>query len=178
LLSYALLFELAISPSSIMSSESVSINASSPSGSTSSSVWDRLSTWATENKAVVYTIAGTAVVITGAGVVYYLSEARKNKKGTSIPGEKRKSKRERRKEKRAAEEEQVKSVPSSIKDEEAGMCFHNPHLRVLIFVAPAAPAPKVAAVEAEDELPQIDETTVDSFSQEVRYLNTAAVLPC
>lgn len=39
----------------------------------SSSTWDRISTWVSENKAVVYTIAGVAVVVTGAGVVYYLN---------------------------------------------------------------------------------------------------------
>ncbi len=38
-----------------------------------SSFWDRISAWASENKAVVYTIAGVAVVVTGAGVVYYLN---------------------------------------------------------------------------------------------------------
>lgn len=37
-----------------------------------SSVWDRISNWASENKAVVYTIAGVAIVATGAGVVYYV----------------------------------------------------------------------------------------------------------
>jgi import receptor subunit TOM70 len=40
-----------------------------------SSVWDRISTWASENKAVVYTIAGVAVVVTGAGVAYYLTDS-------------------------------------------------------------------------------------------------------
>lgn len=38
-----------------------------------SSVWDRFTNWASENKALVYTIAGVAVVVTGAGVVYYLN---------------------------------------------------------------------------------------------------------
>jgi import receptor subunit TOM70 len=38
-----------------------------------SGVWDRLTNWASENKALVYTIAGVAVVVTGAGVVYYLN---------------------------------------------------------------------------------------------------------
>lgn len=38
-----------------------------------SSLWDRISTWVSEHKAVVYTIAGVAVVITGAGAVYYIS---------------------------------------------------------------------------------------------------------
>lgn len=37
------------------------------------STWDRLSSWISENKAVVYTIAGIAVVVTGAGAVYYLN---------------------------------------------------------------------------------------------------------
>ena len=38
-----------------------------------SSLLDRISTWVSENKAVVYTIAGVAVVVTGAGAVYYLN---------------------------------------------------------------------------------------------------------
>jgi import receptor subunit TOM70 len=41
----------------------------------SSSFWERISTWASENKAVVYTIAGVAVVVTGAGVAYYLTDS-------------------------------------------------------------------------------------------------------
>lgn len=36
------------------------------------SVWDRISSWVSENKAVVYTIAGVAVVVTTAGAVYYI----------------------------------------------------------------------------------------------------------
>lgn len=40
-----------------------------------SSVWDRISNWVSENKAVVYTIAGvTVVVVAGAGVFYYTSD--------------------------------------------------------------------------------------------------------
>lgn len=39
------------------------------------STWDRLSSWISENKAVVYTIAGVAVVVTGAGAVYYLNSS-------------------------------------------------------------------------------------------------------
>lgn len=40
-----------------------------------SGAWDRISTWAAENKAVVYTIAGIAVVVSGAGVAYYLTDS-------------------------------------------------------------------------------------------------------
>lgn len=39
-----------------------------------SSAWDRITTWASENKAVVYTIAGVAIVVTGAGIAYYLTD--------------------------------------------------------------------------------------------------------
>ena len=38
-----------------------------------SSTWDRIAGWVSENKAVAYTIAGAAVVVTGAGVVYLLN---------------------------------------------------------------------------------------------------------
>jgi hypothetical protein len=38
-----------------------------------SSTWDRITNWASENKAIVYTIAGVTLVATGAGVVYYLN---------------------------------------------------------------------------------------------------------
>src|SRR5215204_901905 len=43
-----------------------------------SSLWDRVSTWVSENKAVVYTIAGVAVVVTGAGAVYYIRSSSEN----------------------------------------------------------------------------------------------------
>jgi import receptor subunit TOM70 len=90
--------------------------AASTSASTSS-VWDRIATWASEHKAVVYTIAGTAVVITGAGAVYYFSDSRRDKPTPST--EKRKSKKERRNEKKKAEEQSKAGV--TLRDEEAGM---------------------------------------------------------
>jgi mitochondrial import receptor subunit TOM70 len=40
-----------------------------------SSLWDRISKWASENKVAVYTIAGVAIVVTGAGVAYYLRDS-------------------------------------------------------------------------------------------------------
>ena len=39
------------------------------------SVWDRITTWASEHKAVVYTIAGVTVVVAGAGVFYYVNNS-------------------------------------------------------------------------------------------------------
>lgn len=38
-----------------------------------SSVWDRISSWVSENKAIVYTIAGVTVAVAAGGVVYYSS---------------------------------------------------------------------------------------------------------
>lgn len=103
--------------------EPVSIDASRA----PSSLWDRVSTWVSENKAVAYTIAGTVVVVTSAGAIYYLSGQR----GSTPPAssEKRKSKKERRKEKKAAEEAQKSGI--SLKDEEAGG-WSMRHLLILV----------------------------------------------
>lgn len=77
----------------------------------SQSVWDRISNWVSENKAVVYTIAGVAVVVTGAGVVYYLSDTKKAG-GASAPSAQKKSKNQRRKEKKKAEDEKKAKAAS------------------------------------------------------------------
>ncbi|KAG9239636.1 hypothetical protein BJ875DRAFT_531595 [Amylocarpus encephaloides] len=106
-----------------------------------SSVWDRISTWASENKAVVYTIAGVAVVVTGAGVVYYLNDS------TPTPVRdtpKKASKREKRRKK----DEEKKPA-----DLEKGT---------------TEPKPKTPTVEVADELPEIDETTVGNLSEQER----------
>jgi hypothetical protein len=96
----------------IMSSESplpqpvknVVVDTTSLPASSSASVWDRISKWVSENKALVYTIAGVAVVVTSAGVVYYLSDSGRTTPAPA-PTEKKKSKNQRRKEKKKAEEE-------------------------------------------------------------------------
>lgn len=73
-------------------------------------LWDRLSTWASENKVVVYTIAGVAVVVSGAGVAYYLSDSRKgSKEAAAAEDKKRLSKKERRKAKQEKEKEKSAS---------------------------------------------------------------------
>lgn len=82
--------------------------------SSTASVWDRISNWVSENKAVVYTIAGVAVVVTGAGVVYYLSDSKKAG-GAPPPSAQKKSKNQRRKEKKKAEEEK-KTKTTSVQD--------------------------------------------------------------
>ncbi|KAJ5753939.1 uncharacterized protein N7511_008092 [Penicillium nucicola] len=80
--------------------QNVVLDTSKLTESSSASVWDRITNWVSENKAVVYTIAGVAVVVTGAGVVYYLNDSSK-----STPSVPKKSKNQRRKEKKKAEEE-------------------------------------------------------------------------
>lgn len=97
-----------------MSAEPIHIDASRISA-TGSSAWDRITSWVSENKAVAYTIAGTVVVVTGAGAIYYFSNPKKGE--SPAPSEKKKSKKERRKEKKEAEEQA--KVGISMTDEEA-----------------------------------------------------------
>ena len=88
------------------------LGISSLSSDTSSlTLWERLSIWASENKAVVYTIAGVAVVASGAGVAYYISESRKGPQDAGAEEKKRLSKKERRKAKQ--EKEKEKSQPEA-----------------------------------------------------------------
>ena len=112
-------FSLLRRRSSKMSAERVSKPASNTNLGTSSfssdtsslPLWERLSIWASENKAVVYTIAGVAVVVSGAGFAYYISESRKSSQDAGDEEEKRLSKKERRKAKQ--EKEKEKSQPES-----------------------------------------------------------------
>ncbi|KAF4630145.1 hypothetical protein G7Y89_g7991 [Cudoniella acicularis] len=112
--------------------------ASSTAGS---SVWDRISTWASENKAVVYTIAGVAVVVTGAGVFYYLTDSSTT---TTRDTPKKSSKKEKRRKK-----EEEKKAADVEKDT-------------------AEVKPKAPTVETTDELPEVDESTVGSLSEQER----------
>lgn len=132
--------------------------ASSFSSDTSSlPVWDRLTTWASENKVVVYTIAGVAVVVSGAGVAYYLSESKRSPRDAAAEEKKRLSKKERRKAKqeKGRQADESKSLdPDQSKQE--------------------SKAPTVEADPLEG-LPQIDESTVDTLSEEVSM--TLLVLP-
>ena len=101
--------------SSNMSAEHVSKPASNTNLGTSSfssdtpslPLWERLSIWASENKAVVYTIAGIAVVVSGAGVAYYISDSRKGSQDAGAEEKKRLSKKERRKAKQEKEKEKT-----------------------------------------------------------------------
>ncbi|KAJ4302321.1 TOM (translocase of outer membrane) complex component [Collariella sp. IMI 366227] len=112
-----------------------------------SSLWDRISTWVSEHKAVVYTIAGVAVVVTTAGAVYYVRSSQEPKDTTP-----RLSKKERRKRKQAEREAEAEKATASAKPAEA----------------PAPAAAKAVSVESADELPEIDETTVQGLTEAQR----------
>ncbi|KAA6414076.1 MAG: mitochondrial precursor s import receptor [Lasallia pustulata] len=135
-------------PIPIGSTGTTALDTGSLAGSSSSSVWDRLSTWASENKALVYTIASVAVVVTGAGVVYYVSDSRKNPQGGAAAEEKRASKKERRKAKKAETEK-----PTVSKSSEEPESKKN-----------------TATVQSDpsDDLPQVDEAIVEALSEQER----------
>ncbi|KAI9048606.1 hypothetical protein LZ554_007438 [Drepanopeziza brunnea f. sp. 'monogermtubi'] len=106
-----------------------------------SSVWDRISTWAAENKAVVYTIAGVAVVVSGAGVAYYLTDSKPNTAGRDSPKKPKKEKRRKKdEEKKAADPE--KGTPKAER--------------------------KAPTVETVEELPEVSELTVGNLSEKER----------
>ncbi|CAD6567155.1 MAG: TOM (translocase of outer membrane) complex component [Alectoria sarmentosa] len=142
-----------------MSSEAIPISRSTSNLSTSflssdtSSLplWDRLSTWASENKVVVYTIAGVAVVVSGAGVAYYLSDSRKWSKDAAEE-KKRLSKKERRKAKQ--EKEKEKSAPEAEATQEKSK--------------DSQAKPPTVDSDPLEGIPQIDENNIDSLSEQER----------
>jgi import receptor subunit TOM70 len=88
----------------------IQITTSGLSDSASSGLWDRISSWASDNKALVYTIAGVTLVVTAAGVVYYTSESQPSPStGSSSPLSRSKAnKKAKRKAKKEAEEQAKK----------------------------------------------------------------------
>ncbi|KAG9204442.1 TOM (translocase of outer membrane) complex component [Epicoccum nigrum] len=109
--------------------------------------WSRLSSWASEHKGVVYTIAGVTLVVGAGGAIYYFNSG-DSSTDASTPGtaaNKRKKQRERRREKeRAAKANEGKEEPQT--------------------------EPKKASVSgsADDELPEVDESSVGALSEEQR----------
>ncbi|KAK8210880.1 mitochondrial precursor proteins import receptor [Phyllosticta capitalensis] len=107
------------------------------------SLWDRISTWASEHKAVVYTIAGVTVLVTGAGAVYYFTSDSSSSKPETTQSKKNKKQKERKRAKKAAEEEKAKAE------------------------AEAAKKPSVSD-ESEEELPEVDEAIAATLSADDR----------
>ncbi|KAJ4143586.1 TOM (translocase of outer membrane) complex component [Fusarium oxysporum] len=76
----------------------------------SSGLWERLTHWASENKTVVYTIAGVGIAVTGAGVIYYLND---NSGKDTTPKLSKKERRKRKEADRKADKEAPSSGPLS-----------------------------------------------------------------
>lgn len=87
--------------SSGVSAPPVIDTTSIPTSAASSSLWDRASKWASENKAAVYTIAGVTVVV-GAGAVYYMS-SNPPKVSEEAAAERKKLRKDKKKAKKEAE---------------------------------------------------------------------------
>lgn len=67
----------------------------------SSSLWDRASRWASDNKAAVYTIAGVTVVVS-AGAIYYMSSSQP-KLSEEAAADRKKLRKDKKKAKKEAE---------------------------------------------------------------------------
>jgi import receptor subunit TOM70 len=106
----------------------------------SSTFWERAREWISDNKAVVYTIAGVGIVVTGAGVAYYLT-----------PKNQKVSKKERRKRAEAARKA-AEDKPAS-KDGGA-----------------SSSAARGAEADSLDDLPEITEESVVGMTAEEREL--------
>jgi import receptor subunit TOM70 len=87
-----------------------------------SSLWDRLSNWASENKGVVYTIAGITLVVGAGGAVYYFSN---DSKATDAATEASANKRKRQRERKRAKERAEKGQTGDDVKETAGATFHD-----------------------------------------------------
>ncbi|KAF4535412.1 putative mitochondrial precursor proteins import receptor protein [Lasiodiplodia theobromae] len=90
----------------------ITLDSNLAAGAGSASLWDRISSWAAEHKAVVYTIAGVTVLVTGAGAVYYFS-GDASKKPESAKAKKNRKQKERKRAKQAADEAAAKEAETA-----------------------------------------------------------------
>lgn len=146
----------------------IQLNTSNLGTADSSSLWDRISSWASENKGVVYTIAGITLVVTVGGVVYYVNDSSKPKEASGPPSKKNQAKKARRKAKKGTEDGSSKKVSEEESKPGQPRCEHCMIYITLADSVIAPKAPTVSSVEAEDELPDITEEAVGAFSEQVR----------
>ncbi|KAL5604759.1 hypothetical protein BROUX41_001899 [Berkeleyomyces rouxiae] len=115
-----------------------------PASQAAPSVWDRISSWVSENKVAVYTIAGVVVVVTGAGVVYYNS--------TSDPKPVKLNKKDRKRLRDAAKSEKSKRSDGA-SARSAGS---------------SSSAAKASVAAADDDLPEVSEASLAGLSASTR----------
>jgi mitochondrial import receptor subunit TOM70 len=77
-------------------------------------LWERITTWASEHKAIVYTVAGVTLLVTAGGVIYYVNDSSKAAKTSDASSSKRKNKKDRKKAKKEAEDAQVKETETGM----------------------------------------------------------------
>jgi len=104
-------------------SESVSSGAAAPpvfdtsslasASPSSSSLWDRISAWASDNKATVYTIAGVTVVVSAGAIYYFNSQPAPSDEAAT---ERKKAKKDKKRAKKEAEKSE--KAPAEKKAEE------------------------------------------------------------
>jgi import receptor subunit TOM70 len=85
----------------------------------STSTWDRISTWASDNKVAAWTIAGVTVVVAG-GSVYYLTrpvEAQESSDSASTSSEKKSAKKSKKK---AAKKDVEKATEETVPESKPG----------------------------------------------------------
>lgn len=121
-----------------------------------SSVWDRITGWASEHKGVVYTIAGVTVVATAAGAVYYFSADGTPSLTPEELAERKKARKQRKAAKKSGDKTEGASTPPSASTS-----------------APASSEKPTSATTAsvqtvDDELPQVTEANVASLSDQDR----------
>lgn len=125
-----------------------------PAEAGTNSLWARVSNWASDNKGVVYTLAGITLVVGAGGAVYYFSnaDARAEAGAADSAANKRKRQRERKRAKDRADRDppaETSAAPDTARH---------------------ATEPKKASVApAEDELPDVDASSVGALSQEVSW---------
>ena len=118
--------------------------------------WERLSTWVSENKAVVYTIAGVAIVASGAGVIYYISDSTRRLRDVEGQERKRLSKKERRRAKQEKEREKEKDQ-------------NRPNVEAAPQIIKESSRTSTVESHPLDGIPNIDESSIESLSDEVSF---------
>ncbi|KAK6359060.1 TOM (translocase of outer membrane) complex component [Orbilia brochopaga] len=118
----------------------------------SSSIWTRITNWVADNKAVAYTVGAVVIVVTSAGAIYYFNSQKGDIKrvgdlpvsdatGERADGSMRKKKKKKGK---TAKKDDAQAATAAL----------------------AQPPPPT--IEVEQELPEVTEENVESFSAEER----------
>lgn len=113
----------------------------------STSTWDRISGWASDNKVAAWTIAGVTVVVAGGSVYYLTRPAESQASSDSASSSEKKSAKKSKK--KAAKKDAEKAAEDAAPESKS--------------------APKPAAVEEQnDDLPEVTEESVGQLTEQQR----------